>query len=171
MLWGRWKNHRILAHIICLSNLCIFNIDILVAKWQLIFEFWNSILLESNLQFKINWATCCTLAEFFMSGVCFRTKLHLNSLITMIITVWSTLLIYVCKIIQVLTKSIAKNALFQVYSFRLRTDLSLTAIYMNFLIYCCKREVKHRIKDVLHSLLSITVNETDSPNKYLFLDW
>ena len=32
-------------------------------------------------------------------------------------------------------------------------------MYMNVTIYCCKRRVKHRIKEVLHNTYSITVDE------------
>ena len=37
---------------------------------------------------------------------------------------------------------------------------------MNVTVYCCKRGVKHRIKDVKHSIQSVTVDET---NLYYFL--
>ena len=41
---------------------------------------------------------------------------------------------------------------------------------MNVTIYCCKRGVKHRIKDVLHSTQSITVDEMETDlNTYSFL--
>ena len=41
---------------------------------------------------------------------------------------------------------------------------------MNVTIYCCKRRVKHRIKDVLHSTQSITVDEMETDlNTYSFL--
>ena len=39
-------------------------------------------------------------------------------------------------------------------------------MYMNVTVYCCKRGVKHRIKDVKHSIQSVTVDET---NYILFL--
>ena len=37
---------------------------------------------------------------------------------------------------------------------------------MSLHVYCCKRGVKHRIKDVKHSIQSVTVDET---NLYYFL--
>ena len=39
-------------------------------------------------------------------------------------------------------------------------------MYMNVTVYCCKRGVKHRIKDVKHSIQSVTADET---NLYSFL--
>ena len=56
---------------------------------------------------------------------------------------------YVCKRIQVLTKSIDKRIIcfFRFIHFVYKLNLSLRAMYMNVTIYCCKRGVKHRIKD------------------------
>ena len=79
---------------------------------------------------------------------------------------------YVCKRIQVLTKSIAKRIIcfFRFIHFVYKLNLSLRAMYMNVTIYCCKRGVKHRIKDVLHSTQSITVDEMETDlNTYSFL--
>ena len=78
----------------------------------------------------------------------------------------------VCKRIQVLTKSIAKRIIcfFRFIHFVYKLNLSLRAMYMNVTIYCCKRGVKHRIKDVLHSTQSITVDEMETDlNTYSFL--
>ena len=79
---------------------------------------------------------------------------------------------YVCKRIQVSTKSIAKRIIcfFRFIHFVYKLNLSLRAMYMNVTIYCCKRRVKHRIKDVLHSTQSITVDEMETDlNTYSFL--